>query len=90
MNQTELILQGFNLELAKMTIALNELREEIKLKTKYDSLPEWINLNQALKLKGGCAPACVRNKQFLQPCCGLNYKYIGGPGIRKTLSHGLE
>jgi hypothetical protein len=78
MNQIELILQGFNLELAKMTIALNELKDEIKTKTKYEDLPEWINLNQAVKLKGGCALQCVRNQLFLQPCCGLNYKYIGG------------
>jgi hypothetical protein len=78
MNETELILQGFSIELSKITIAINEMKAEVHTKSKYDELPEWININLAAKLKGGCSPDTIKNKLFLQPCCGTNYKTIGG------------
>jgi len=78
MNQLELVLQGFSLELSKITLAINELKTETINKSKYDELPEWINLDLAIELKGGCSPQWIKNKLFLQPCCGLNYQFIGG------------
>ena len=78
MNTTELILQGFNIELSKITLAMNELKNEITKKNKYDDLPEWINIDLAAKLKGGCSPDWIKNKLFLQPCCGTNAESIGG------------
>jgi hypothetical protein len=78
MNVTELILQGFTIELSKITIALNEMKEEIHTKSKYDELPEWINIDLAARLKGGCSLDTIKNRLFLQPCCGTNYKSIGG------------
>ena len=74
----ELILQGFSIELSKITLAINELKSETIKKSKLDELPEWINIDLATKLKGGCSPQWIKNKLFLQPCCGLNYKFIGG------------
>ena len=76
--ETELILQGFSIELSKITLALNELKAETIKKSKYDELPQWINIDLATKLKGGCSPDWIKNKQFLQPCCGTNFKKIGG------------
>jgi hypothetical protein len=78
MTQTELILQGFSIELSKITLAINEMKTAVYQKTKYDELPEWINVDLATKLKGGCSPEWIKNKLFLQPCCGTNYKTIGG------------
>jgi hypothetical protein len=78
MNITELILQGFSLELSKITIAINEMKEAVQTKSKYDGLPEWINIDLAAKLKGGCSLDTIKNRLFLQPCCGTNYKSIGG------------
>jgi hypothetical protein len=78
MNETELILQGFSIELSKITIAINEMKSAVFTKYKYDELPEWINIDLASKLKGGCSPDTIKNKLFLQPCCGTNYKTIGG------------
>jgi hypothetical protein len=78
MNETELILQGFSIELSKMTIAINEMKSAVYTKSKYDELPEWVNIDLAAKLKGGCSPDTMKNKLFLQPCCGTNYKTIGG------------
>jgi hypothetical protein len=78
MNNLELILQGFTLELSKITLALNELKAETIRKSKYDNLPEWVNVDLATKLKGGCSPDWIKNTLCLQPCCGTNYKLIGG------------
>ena len=37
-----------------------------------------LNLETAVKLKGGGALATYQTKLFLQPCCGLNYRKIAG------------
>jgi hypothetical protein len=74
----ELLLQGHQIELSKLSLALSELKETISKKSKYDDLPAWINLDLATELKGGCSPATVKNNLCLQPCCGTNYKWIGG------------
>ena len=76
--RVELILQSFTIELTKISYALEELKDEMRKKSKHDDLPEWINIDQAIKLKGGCSPDWIKNKLFLQPCCGTNYKQIGG------------
>jgi hypothetical protein len=78
MNNLELILQGFTFELSKITLALNELKAATIKKSKYDDLPAWINIDLATKLKGGCSPDWIKNTLCLQPCCGTNYKLIGG------------
>jgi hypothetical protein len=78
MKELDLILQGFTIELSKITLAINKLKTEINQKNKFDELPEWINLDLAISLKGGCSPQWIKNNQFLQPCCGLNNKFIGG------------
>ena len=74
----ELTLQGLNLELTKISYTLDELKAEVTRKSKYDDLPEWINIDLAIKMKGGCSPKWIKNNQFLQPCCGTNFKRIGG------------
>jgi len=76
--EIELTLQIFQIELSKMTLALADLKEAITKKSKYDDLPAWINIDLATQLKGGCSPLFVKNSLFLQPCCGTNYKSIGG------------
>ncbi|MCL2139784.1 MAG: hypothetical protein FWH41_09700 [Treponema sp.] len=76
--EVELFLQGHQIELSKVTLALTELKETISRKSKYDDLPAWINLDLAAKLKGGCSPDWIKNNLCLQPCCGTNYKLIGG------------
>jgi hypothetical protein len=54
------------------------MKASAERKSIYDNLPAWINIDLATKLKGGCSPDWVKNKLFLQPCCGTNYKMIGG------------
>jgi hypothetical protein len=76
--EEELILQGLQVELSKITLALNELKAAAIKKSKSDDLPAWINIDLAAKLKGGCSPDWIKNTLCLQPCCGTNYELIGG------------
>ena len=76
--ETELMLQGHQIELSKLTLAFNQLTDAVVNKSKYEEIPAWVTLENAIKLKGGCAPSSYQNDLFLQPCCGTNYKLIGG------------
>ena len=76
--EMELFLQGHQVELSKLTLAFGQLTEAVVNKSKYADLPAWVNLDLAIKLKGGCAPITLKNDLLLQPCCGTNYKLIGG------------
>jgi hypothetical protein len=78
MNESELILQGYKLELAALTREIQSLRFDIEKKSRTDALPEWVTLEIAVSMKGGAALATYRTKLFLQPCCGRNYKLVGG------------
>jgi hypothetical protein len=78
-----LALQGINIELSKLVLGMQELKAGINDKSKYDNLPEWLTLEQCVQLKGGTTLSNYRNKIFLQPCCGLNYKLLGGRKVWK-------
>ncbi len=73
-----LILQGLKLEIATMTAEIQKLAVKTSSPSCPSPLPEWINLETAVSMKGGAAFATYRTKLFLQPCCGLNFKLIGG------------
>jgi hypothetical protein len=76
--EIELLLQGHQIELSKLHLAFNELKHSLLNKSKYDNLPFWVNIDLAVKLKGGCSLGHTKNLLFLQPCCGTNYKTVGG------------
>ncbi len=76
--ETELIFQGFQIELSKITLAITELKNTTLQQSKYEKIPAWVNLDMAAELKGGCCPQWMKNTLCLQPCCGTNYKLIGG------------
>jgi hypothetical protein len=82
--EAELLLQGHQIELSKITLAIAELKEAIKSKSKYEDLPAWINIDLAVQLKGGCSLGQIKNVFCLQPCCGTNSKLIGGRKCWKT------
>lgn len=75
-----LILQGLKIELATLVSEVQKMADRVisASNTSHNHLPEWINLETAVRLKGGAAPATYRTQLILQPCCGLNYKLIGG------------
>jgi len=79
MNEMEnLILQGLKLELATITSELQKFATKVCTPVASAEVPEWVNLETAVELKGGAALSTYKTRLFLQPCCGLNYKLIGG------------
>jgi hypothetical protein len=96
MNGTEsLILQGVQLAIDRLSLEVAQQREEARSRGKYEGLPEWLDLEQAVTLKRGLCPrkmrvvddeplpggasiSAYRCRQFLQPCCGKNYRLVGG------------
>jgi hypothetical protein len=102
MNETEnLILQGLKISVDSLALEIAKQRQEAATRGRYDGLPEWIDLEQAVILKrgvcaekkrsengktrnvdapvaGGASLTTYRQKSFLQPCCGMNYKMVGG------------
>jgi hypothetical protein len=79
MNAAEdLVLHGLKLSIDKLAFEIAQYREEAALKSKHSDLAEWLTLEQAIALKGGTSLATYRQKPFLQPCCGKNYRLVGG------------
>jgi hypothetical protein len=102
MNETEnLVLQGLQLSIDRLVLEIAKQRQEAQDRGRYENLPEWIDLEQALILKrgicgekkrsgkgetrnpdapiaGGASLTTYRQRLFLQPCCGMNYKMVGG------------
>jgi hypothetical protein len=102
MNEAEnLILQGLQIAVDRVALEVAKQRQEAATRGRYEDLPEWIDLEQAVILKrgvcgekkraasggarsadapiaGGASLTTYRQKGFLQPCCGLNYKLVGG------------
>jgi len=78
MNSEEaMIIQGVKLEIATLTAEIQKLSARTSAPAA-ENIPEWVNLETAVKLKGGGALSTYQTRIFLQPCCGLNYKLIAG------------
>lgn len=85
-------IQGLKLSLDTLAIEIAKQRQEAAARSRYDNLPEWLDLEQALTLKrglsavkktdnggrGGASLNTFRQKATLQPCAGKNYKLIAG------------
>lgn len=91
MTSNNIILQGLKIAVDTLAAEIAAQRQEAAMRGQYDWLPEWIDLEQAVALKrgiknrtdddpyaGGAPLSFYRQKLFLQPCCGLNHKTIGG------------
>jgi hypothetical protein len=81
MNESEnLFLQGLKIAIDTLVLEIAKQRQAAETQSRFEALPEWIDLETAVALKrgtGGCLTT-YRQKLFLQPCCGLNYKMVGG------------
>jgi hypothetical protein len=81
MNEIEsLALQSLQLSVDRLSLEITKQRQEAQSRGRYADLQEWIDLEQAVILKRGADASLVtyRQKLFLQPCCGRNYKMVGG------------
>ena len=76
--EAELLFQGHQIELSKLTLAFNQLKKTVIKKSKTDNLPQWVTLELAVQLKGGGALGSYKNDLYIQPCCGTNSKLIAG------------
>lgn len=79
MNATEnLFLQSLDLKLSQLIIDLNARVKEDEQEKLLRELPEWVNLSEAAKKKGAAAFDTYKTQYWLQPCCGLKAKKVGG------------
>lgn len=78
MNEQEYQFQVLDLKITQAISLIKENREIEAKKNFTDSLPAWVDLETAVKLKTNRSIETYRSKLFLQPCCGTNYKLVGG------------
>jgi hypothetical protein len=79
MNATEnLFLQSLDLKLSQLIIEINAKEKERERDNLLQDLPEWVNLQLAAKKKGAAAFDTFKTQYWLQPCCGLKFKKVGG------------
>jgi hypothetical protein len=79
MNATEnLFLQSLDLKLSQLIIDINTKTKEEEQGKLLHELPEWVNLQTAAKKKGAAAFDTYKTQYWLQPCCGLKSKKVGG------------
>lgn len=78
MNSTDLGLQAVEIKLAQLILTISDSERRKEETSRNRDLPEWITLDHAARLKGGAAFATYETKYWLQPCCGLESKRVGG------------
>jgi hypothetical protein len=79
MNATEnLFLQAIDLKLSQLIIDINNKEKDEQKEKLLRELPEWVNLPLAVEKKGAAAFDTYKTHYWLQPCCGLRSKKVGG------------
>jgi hypothetical protein len=79
MNATEnFYLQALDLKLSQLIIEINNKEKDEERENLLRDLPEWVNLQLAAKKKGAAAFDTYKTQYWLQPCCGLKSKKVGG------------
>jgi hypothetical protein len=79
MNAAEnLFLQSLDLKLSQLIIEIKTREQEDERENLLRELPEWVNLQTAAKKKGAAAFDTYKTQYWLQPCCGLKSKKVGG------------
>jgi hypothetical protein len=79
MNAVEnLFLQSLDLKLSQLIIDINAKIKTEEREKLFRELPEWVNLPLAALKKGAAAFDTYKTQYWLQPCCGLKSKTVGG------------
>jgi hypothetical protein len=82
MNGSEnVFLQSLDMKVSQLLLEIKDSQKKEDTRAVYESLPEWVTLQQAAKYKGGAVFDTYKTQYWLQPCCGLNSRKVGG---RKT------
>ena len=66
-----------------MILEIRDAQKKEEYRERHESIPEWVTLQQAAKYKGGAAFDTFKTQYWLQPCCGLNSRKIGGRKVWK-------
>jgi hypothetical protein len=78
-NNTEnVFLQSLDMKISRLILEIRDTQKQEENKKLYESVPEWVTLQQAAKYKGGAAFDTYKTQYWLQPCCGLKSRKLGG------------
>jgi hypothetical protein len=77
-NMENVFLQSLDMKVSQLLLEIKDTQKQEERKTLYESVPEWVTLQQAAKFKGGAAFDTFKTQYWLQPCCGLKSRKIGG------------
>jgi hypothetical protein len=66
------------MKISQLILEIRDTQKKEEKKNLYESIPEWVTLQQAAKYKGAAAFDTYKTQYWLQPCCGLNSRKIGG------------
>jgi hypothetical protein len=73
-----LFLQALDLKISQLIIDVNKRFEDEERSKILLALPEWVPLQTAAQAKGGAALDTYKTQHWLQPCCGLKSRRVGG------------
>jgi hypothetical protein len=71
-------LQSLDMKVSQLILEIRDAQKKEETRERHESIPEWVTLQQAAKYKGGAAFDTYKTQYWLQPCCGLNSRKIGG------------
>jgi hypothetical protein len=77
-NSENVFLQSLDMKVSQLILEIRDGQKKAESKEYYNSIPEWVTLQQAAKYKGGAAFDTYKTQYWLQPCCGLKSRRIGG------------
>jgi hypothetical protein len=78
-NNTEnVFLQSLDMKISQLILEIRDTQKREDSKKIYESMPEWVTLQQAAKYKGGAAFDTYKTRYWLQPCCGMKSRKVGG------------
>jgi hypothetical protein len=71
-------LQSLDMKISRLILEIRDTHKKEENQKLYESIPEWVTLQQAAKYKGGAAFDTYKTQYWLQPCCGLKSRKLGG------------
>jgi hypothetical protein len=77
-NTENVFLQSLDMKVSQLILEIRDTQKKEEGKELYRSMPEWVTLQQAAKYKGGAAFDTYKTQYWLQPCCGMNSRRLGG------------
>jgi hypothetical protein len=82
-NMENVFLQSLDMKISQLILEMRDTQKKDESQKLHESIPEWVTLQQAAKYKGGAAFDTYKTQYWLQPCCGLNSRKLGGRKVWK-------